>query len=177
MNVSTFDFPVERQERLQFMGSNGEDCSFYVQETSWHSNECESCWKNWNGLYAGVSRELQDRHTTYIQDRSTPWYQSLALVETTPSDQDDLRCVQEGIWVGYRQQKKRTRNPQCFRGTRYWVCWKPGSPPPHELSQLYDVSFLTMPASPAQAPCPEDAPIPGRLVPELSPLAMDISKL
>ena len=70
MNVSTFDFPMERQERLQFVGSDGEDCSFYVQKTSWHSNKCESCWKKWNGFYAGVSRELQDRHTTYIQDRS-----------------------------------------------------------------------------------------------------------
>ena len=146
MNVSTFDCPMERHERLQFVGSDGEGCSFYVQETSWHSNECESCWNT------GVSRELQDRHTTYIQDRSTPWCQSLALVETTPSDQDDLRCVQDGIWVGCRLQKKRTRNPQCFRGTRYWVCWKPGSPHPRELSQLYDVSFLTMPASTVQAP-------------------------
>ena len=50
MNVSAFDFPMERQERLQFVGSDGEDCSFCVQETSWHSNECESCWKNWSGF-------------------------------------------------------------------------------------------------------------------------------
>ena len=146
----------------------GQDCSFYVQETAWYSNECEQCWKTWKELYAGVSNEVRGRHTRYISDSSTPWHQCLALVNTTDKDFEDLRCVQDGLWVAYHLRKKRTRNPNSFRGTRYWVCWKPGSPPPTELSQLSDVSFLMLPASDVQPPRQEEVPLPRRLLSEHS---------
>ena len=49
MIVSTFEFPGERQARLPFE-EEGQDYSFYVQETAWHSTECEQCWKSWKEL-------------------------------------------------------------------------------------------------------------------------------
>ena len=44
----------------------------------------------------------------------------------------------EGLWVAYRLQLKRTRNPSCFRSNRYFVAWKPGSTPPYPLETLHD---------------------------------------
>ena len=111
-----------------------------------------------------MSNEVRGRHTRYISDSSMPWHQCLALVDTTARDHDDLRCVQDGLWVAYHLRKNRMRNPQCFRGTRYWVCWKPGSAP----SQLCDVSFLTLPASDVQPPRPEEVPLPRGLLSEHS---------
>ena len=48
----------------------------------------------------------------------------------------------EGLWVAYRLQLKRTRNPSCFRSNRYFVAWKPGSTPPYPLETLHDTTFL-----------------------------------
>ena len=167
MIATTFEWPEARHARLHFQ-DEGRDRSFYVQETAWYSHECEQAWRFWKELYTGVSGEVRGRHKRCVNDSTLPWHQCLALVHTTEKDYDDLSCVQDGLWVAHYLQRKRTRNENCFRGTRYWVCWKPGSPPPLELSQLSDVSFLTMPASDVQPPRPEEVPLPKRLLSEHS---------
>ena len=167
MIATTIEWPEERHRRLRFE-DEGRDCSFYVQETAWYSHECEQAWKSWNELFTGVSHELRGRHKRSISDSALPWHQCLALVHTTDKDYDKLRCVQDGLWVASYLQRKRTRNANCFRGTRYWVCWKPCSQPPLELSQLSDVCFLTMPSSDVQPPRPEEVPLPRRLLSEHS---------
>ena len=62
-----------------------------------------------------------------------------------------------GIWVAFRLAPKRTRNPKCFRGIRYFVAWKPGSKPPFE--ELHEVEFLVSPPPPV-APAASDVPLP-----------------
>ena len=163
MLVSTFEWPDKTHARLQFE-QDGRDCSFYVQETAWFSNECEEAWKSWKQLYTGVSSMLHKRHKRSINDPAVPWHQCMSLVLTTDKDHDELRSVQDGLWVASYLQRKRTRNAHCYRGTRYWVAWRPSSSPPLELSQLSNVCFLTLP--PVEPPRPEDVPLPRRLLSE-----------
>ena len=167
MIVSTVHWPEEGHRRLRFE-DEGRDCTFYVQETAWYSSEGEQAWKSWQELFTGVSHEVRGRHKRSVNDSAVPWHQCLALVHTTLKDHEELRCVQDGLWVASYLQRKRTRNANCFRGTRYWVCWKPCSHPPLELSQLNDVCFLTLPASGVQPPRPAEVPLPRRLLSEHS---------
>ena len=62
----------------------------------------------------------------------------------------------EGLWVAYRLQLKRTRNPSCFRPNRYFVAWKPGSTPPYPVETLHDATFLLW-------ACEVTAPLPKKL--------------
>ena len=165
MIATTFHWPDASHARLRFE-EEGRDCTFYVQETTWYSQECEQVWDFWRKLYTGVSSEVRDRHKRSINDTALPWHQCLALALITDKDHDELSRVQDGLWVGSYLQRKRTRNANCFRGTRYWVCWKPCSQPPLALSQLSDISFLTMPSLGVQPPRPEDVPLPRRLLSE-----------
>jgi hypothetical protein len=50
----------------------------------------------------------------------------------------------EGLWVAYRLQLKRTRNPSCFRSNRYFVAWKPGSTPPYPVETLHGYNVPTL---------------------------------
>ena len=68
----------------------------------------------------------------------------------------------EGLWVAYRLQLKRTRNPSCFRSNRFFVAWKPGSTPPYPVETLHDAAFLLW-ASEVTAPLPSDEPWPKKV--------------
>ena len=68
----------------------------------------------------------------------------------------------EGLWVAYRLQLKRTRNPSCFRSNRYFVAWKPGSAPPYPAETLHEATFLLW-ASEVTAPLPSEVPWPKKL--------------
>ena len=63
-----------------------------------------------------------------------------------------------GLWVGSRLAHKRTRNPKCFRGIRYFVAWKPGSKQPFE--ELHEISYLLWPACPRFSPEASEVPLP-----------------
>ena len=167
MTVTRVDFPEEGHRRLRFE-HNGRDCGFYVQETAWYSPECQQTFQSWNELFTGASHELRNRLNRRLNEPGVPWHQCLALVHTTLKDHEELRCVQDGLWVASYLQRKRTRNANCFRGTRCWVCWKPCSQQPLELSQLNDVCFLTLPSSGVEPPRPEEVPLPRRLLSEHS---------
>jgi hypothetical protein len=167
MIATRVDFPEECHRRLRFE-DNGRDCSFYVQETAWYSPECEQTFQSWNELFTGVSHELRNRRNRRLNEPGVPWHRCLALVQIVDTDLEELRCAQDGVWVASYLQRKRTRNANSFRGARYWVCWKPSSQPPLELSQLNDVCFLTMPASGVEPPRPEEVPLPRRLLSEHS---------
>jgi hypothetical protein len=154
MIATTVDWPEEGHRRLRFE-DEGRDCSFYVQETAWYSTECEQAWKSWNELFTGVSHELRGRHKRSAQrlqpcPGTNAWHWSTSRTRTMTSS----AVCRTVLWVASYLQRKRTRNANCFRGTRYWVCWKPCSQPPLELSQLSDVCFLTMPASGVRASTP-----------------------
>ena len=67
----------------------------------------------------------------------------------------------EGLWVAYRLQLKRTRNPACFRSNRYFVAWKPGSTPPYPMETLHDTTFLLWASE--VSPPPTGVPWPKKL--------------
>jgi hypothetical protein len=167
MTVTRVDFPEEGHRRLRFE-HNGRDCGFYVQETAWYSPECQQTFQSWNELFTGASHELRNRPKRRLNEPGVPWHQCLALAQFMDTDLEELRCAQDCVWVASYLQRKRTRNVNSFRGTRHWVCWKPGSQPPLELSELNDIRLLTMPAPGITLPHPADVPLPRRLLSEHS---------
>ena len=88
--------------------------------------------------------------------RADPWQQP----DTTCNFKDVLsQIAPEGLWVGFRLAPKRTKNPKCFRGIRYFVAWKPGPSPPCSELQLHESRLHFTPPSPT-APAATDVPLP-----------------
>lgn len=152
MEVEIFEIP-ESPQRVHIATERG-DAKCFIQANSWHSG-CDEVWKSWNQFATGVRTQ---RQFVSITDSTLPWHRALALEKTTAQDHTELSACVDGLWVGYRLQLKRTRNVQCFRSHRYWVCWKPSAEPPVPLSALYDVRFLVLQSVGSNAPEPEDVP-------------------
>ena len=89
-------------------------------------------------------------------DRLAPWYDLPCCIIY----REDVPNITEGdyLFVGYAYHDRGTRDPRRLTSTRFWVCWRPGQPPPHHLE---DVCQLRLLLGAAEAPLPEDPPADG----------------
>ena len=87
-------------------------------------------------------------------DRLAPWYDLPCCIIY----REDVPNITEGdyLFVGYAYHDRGTRDPRRLTSTRFWVCWRPGQPPPHHLE---DVCQLRLLLGAAEAPLPEDPPV------------------
>ena len=128
MRVTVIEDPKPSQPKVNFK-VGGEWCTCYIQGNAWEPG-CEELYSEWSRTTTGHrGRSLVSK----IDDETLPWHGavahkvSIAFGETN----DPLGTYYpNGLWVGCRLAPKRTRNPKCFRGIRYFVAWKPGSKPP-----------------------------------------------
>ena len=141
MRVTVIDRPSS-EERVM-VTHEGKEVSCYVQGNAWDSPSCEDILQEWSRT-PGVNRQVWvNQATTVINDSSLPWHKALAISRIVPKKCQELDMLTpEGLWVAYRLQLKRTRNPSCFRSTRYFVAWKPGSTPPYPVETLHGTTFL-----------------------------------
>jgi hypothetical protein len=100
-------------------------------------------------------------------DRMAPWC-GLPSCYILPTDVPNITNG-DYLFVGYVYRDRGTRDPRRFTSTRFFVCWRPGQPPPHHLE---DVCQLRLLLGAAEAPLPED-PVDG--VPSLE--RVDVASL
>ena len=133
----------------------GKEACCYVQGNAWGSPSCDNIFQEWSRT-PGVNRQVWvNEATNVINNSSLPWHQALAISRIVSKKYRELDMLTpEGLWVAYRLQLKRTRNPSCFRSNRYFVAWKPGSTPPYPVETLHDATFLPW-ASEVTAPPPK----------------------
>ena len=141
MRVTVIDKP--RSEERVMVTHEGKQACCYVQGNAWDSPSCEDTFQEWSRT-PGVNRQVWvDQATNVINDSSLPWHKALAISRIVPKTYQELdNLTPEGLWVACRLELKRTRNPACFRSTRYFVAWKPGSTPPYPVETLHDTTFL-----------------------------------
>ena len=84
-------------------------------------------------------------------DRLAPWY-GLACCIIYHADVPNITDG-DYLFVGYVYHDRGTRCPRRLTSTRFFVCWRPGQPPPHHLE---DVCQLRLLLGAAEAPLPED---------------------
>ena len=159
MRVTVIEDPKPSQATVRFQ-VGGELCACYIQGDAWESPECEQLSADWSRTPGALSHFLAER----IEDDALPWHGATADPWQDPNSacafKDTLsHKATEGLWVGFRLAPKRTRNPKCFRGIRYFVAWRPGSAPP--CSELHERRFLfNPPVSAPAAPEASDVPLP-----------------
>ena len=141
MRVTVIDKPSS-EERVMVTHEGKEVCC-YVQGNAWDSPSCEDILQEWSRT-PGVNRQVWvNQATNVINDSSLPWHKVLAKSRILPKKYQELDMLTpEGLWVAYRLQLKRTRNPSCFRSTCYFAAWKPGSTPPYPVETLHGTTFL-----------------------------------
>ena len=100
-------------------------------------------------------------------DGLAPWC-GLPCCYILPSDVPNI--IGEYLFVGCVYHDRGTRCPRRLTSTRFFVCWRPGQPPPHHLE---DVCQLRLLLGAAEAPLPEDPPEEG--VPSLG--RVDVASL
>ena len=159
MRVTVIEDPKPSQAKVRFQ-AGGEWCTCYIQGDAWESSECEQLYADWSRTPGALSHFLAER----IEDDALPWHGATA----DPWQDSNSACAfkdtlshkaPEGLWVGFRLAPKRTRNPKCFRGIRYFVAWRPGSAPP--CSEVLERRFLfSPPVSAPAAPAASDVPLP-----------------
>jgi hypothetical protein len=106
-------------------------------------------------------------HRTLCSDRLAPWC-GLPCCYILPTDVPNI--IGPYLFVGYVYHDRGTRCPRRLTSTRFFVCWRPGQPPPHHLE---DVCQLRLLLGAAEAPLPEDPPEEG--VPSLG--RVDVASL
>jgi hypothetical protein len=154
MRVTVIENPKPSQPKVNFK-VGGEWCTCYVQGNAWEAG-CEELYNEWARTPNDQGRSFASK----VDDDTLPWHGAAAHKASVafgqPNDPLDT-CYPNGLWVGSRLAHKRTRNPKCFRGIRYFVAWKPGSRPPFE--ELHGVLLLLKPPSPT-APEASEVPLP-----------------
>jgi hypothetical protein len=87
-------------------------------------------------------------------DRLAPWYGLPCCIIY----REDVPNIVEGdyLFVGYTYHDRGTRDPRRLTSTRFWVCWRPGQPPPHHLEDMCQLRLLL---GAAEAPLPEEPPV------------------
>ena len=155
MRVTVIEDPKPSQPKLNFK-VGGEWCTCYVQGNAWEPG-CEELYSEWSRTPSD-SRERS--LVSKIDDETLPWHgvlsHNVSVVLGEPNTWLE-KVYPHGLWVGSRLAQKRTRNPKCFRGIRYFVAWKPGSKPPFE--ELREITYLLSPPSPV-APDASEVPLP-----------------
>ena len=155
MRVTVIEDPTPSQAKVNFK-VGGEWCTCYIQGNAWEPG-CEELYTEWS--------RTPDRHRdsgiiSKIKDETLPWHGAYdhgwSVAEGKPNAWVEEKYP-HGLWVAFRLASKRTRNPKCFRGIRYFVAWKPGSKPPFE--ELHEVKFLVSPPPPV-APDASEVPLP-----------------
>ena len=155
MRVTVIENPKSSQPKVNFK-VGGEWCTCYIQGNAWEPG-CEELYKEWcPPRNHGAGRLLR------VKDDTLPWhgcvYHCGCLEDGKPAVWIEENHP-HGLWVGSRLAHKRTKNPKCFRGIRYFVAWKPGSKPPFE--ELHEISYLLWPASiPRLSPEASEVPLP-----------------
>ena len=98
-----------------------EACCCYVHGNAWGSPSCEDIFQE-RSRTPGVNRQVWvDEATDVINDLSLPWNKALAISRVVLKKYRELDMLTpEGLWVAYRLQLKRTRNPSCLRSSRYF---------------------------------------------------------
>ena len=155
MRATVIEQPSSSQPKVRFQ-VGGQGCTCYIQGDAWESPECEQLCADWSRTPGALSHFLAEK----VEDEALPWHGATADPWQDPNAtvfKDTLsHKAPEGLWVGFRVAPKRTRNPMCFRGIRYFVAWKPGSSPP--CSELHERRFLFRP--PVSAPAASTVPLP-----------------
>ena len=105
-------------------------------------------------------------HRTLCSDRLAPWC-GLPSCYILPTDVPNI--IGPYLFVGYVYHDRSARDPRRLTSTRFFVCWRPGQPPPHHLE---DVCQLRLLLGAAEAPLPED---PAEGVPSLG--RVDVASL
>ena len=153
MLVTVIDKP--RSEERVMVAHEGKEACCYVRGNAWDSPSCEDMFQEWSRT-PGVNRQVWvNEATNVINNSSLPWHKALVISRIVPKTYQELDMLTpEGLWVAYRLQLKRTRNPSCFRSNRYFVASKPGSTPPYPV--VHDATFLLW-TSEVTLPLPSDA--------------------
>ena len=152
MRVTVIEDPKPPQPKVRFQ-VGGEWCTCYVQGNAWEP-WCEQVFTDWC-----PPPKHGEGHTARVKDDTLPWH---GCVHWNDRLGDGKEWIEKhhphGLWVGSRLAQKRTMNPKCFRGIRYFVAWKPGSKPPFE--ELHEISYLLWPARPWFSPEASEVPLP-----------------
>jgi hypothetical protein len=132
MRVTVIENPKPSQQKVNFK-VDGEWCTCYVQGDAWEPG-CEQVYDDWLRTPGCLKSQTTSTHKT-VMDDTTPWYGAVVCDGVAPTwPHGNHYYVQKenpgGLWVGCRLSAKRTRNPKCFRGVRYFVAWLPGTEPP-----------------------------------------------
>ena len=103
-------------------------------------------------------------------DRLAPWYGLTCCIVY----RDDVPLITEGdyLFVGYVYHDRGTRDWRRLTSTRFFVCWRPGQPPPHHLE---DVCQLRLLLGVGEAPLPEEPEDPADGMPSLE--RVDVASL
>ena len=153
MRVTVIEDPKPSQPKVNFK-VGGEWCTCYVQGNAWEPG-CEELYTRWS-----PPPKHGAGHILKIKDDTLPWHGCVYYHGCVRDGKPEVWIEEKyphGLWVASRLASKRTRNPKCFRGIRYFVAWKPGSKPPFE--ELHEITYLLSPPSPV-APDASEVPLP-----------------
>ena len=157
MRVTVIENPKPSQPKVNFK-VGGEWCTCYIQGDAWEPG-CEELYTEWCKTTA---HRCASNTIKKIDDETLPWNGAGAYFCSVVCGEPNTwgaHVYPYGLWVGSHLAKKRTRNPKCFRGTRYFVAWKPGSEPPFPSEELHDVKLLVSPTC-SLAPDASTLPLP-----------------
>ena len=80
---------------------------------------------------------------TLCSDRLAPWC-GLPCCYILPTDVPNING--EYLFVGYVYHDRGARCPRRLTSTLFFVCWRPGQPPPHHLEDVCQLRLLRRPS-------------------------------